>query len=324
MPTKIDSEGTFIFEVVESAIGVTNKNSYPQWVARLNAKKKWIENAEEMAHFKITEPAYVDWNFDEEIIAYICLFNSADTFTTEGKDRTAMLNYDQLKLALGWDGTEFDSLADGSMLKKMIQGRVQSSEYPKGSGTTSLKVEWIDSVDAPATRTLKSLAPDAVSALTKKLQINVKKVVAAPAKPVVPGKPKPSTPAASTPSGDAPSVGASSPTASTPATAATASSPTTTSPSSAPAPKPKKTPKAAAPVETPPPPTPEKSDRPKTSTQGDAWEFVCANKGDNEDSVVEESWLSACGEVLNDRDQDTATPEEWAKIRDTALKDLAV
>lgn len=318
MPTKIDSEGTFIFEVVESAIGITQKNSYPQWVARLNAKKKWIENAEEMAHFKITEPAYVDWNFDEEILAYICLFNSAETFTTEGKDRTAMLNYDQLKLALGWDGTEFDSLADGSMVKKLIQGRVQSSEYPKGSGNTSLKVEWIDSVDAPATRTLKSLAPDAVSALTKKLQINVKKVVAPPAKPVVPGKPKPSTPAASAPSTVAPTVAASE--VSKPATTA----PVQTAPSSAPAPKPKKTPKAAAPVETPPPPTPEKSDRPKTSTQADAWEFVCANKGDNEDSVVEESWLAACGEVLNDRDQDTATPEEWAKIRDTALKDLAV
>lgn len=299
MPNKVDSEGVFKFEVLESAIGVTQKSNFPQWVGRLKAKEKFIESKEEMAHFKIESPAYVAWDFDEEIIAYICLFKSADTFTVEGKDRTAMLNYDQLKIALGWDGTEFDTLADGSYVGKVIQGRVKTDEY---EGKVSLKVQWIDDVNAPPTRELKSLAPDAVSALTKKLQLNVKKVVAAPAKPVLPGKPaapKTASPVV-TPSADA----------------AAAAAPTA-------APKPKKE-KKAAPLATPPPPVVEKSDRPKTATQGEAWEFVCASKGDNEDSVVEESWLSACTEVLGERDQDTTTPEEWAKIRDIALKDLAV
>lgn len=317
MPNQVDSEGVFKFEVLESAIGITNKSSFPQWVARLKAKEKYIESKEEMEHFKLTAPGYVPWDFDEEIIAYLVLFKSVDTFTTEGKEKTSMLNYDQLKLALGWDGTEFDTLADGSYVGKVIQGRTKNEEY---DGKVSLKVSWIDSVDAPPTRELKSLAPDAISALTKKLQINVKKVAAAPAKPVLPGKP--STPAASVPSSAASSATASSPTASPPAAPAPSptTSPTTTSPSSPPKTKKEK----KAPVATPPPPAVEKSDRPKTATQGEAWEFVCANKGENEDTVVEESWLSACTEVLGERDQDTTTPEEWAKIRDIALKDLAV
>lgn len=305
MPNQVDSEGVFKFEVLESAIGITGKSSFPQWVSRLKAKEKYIESKEEMEHFKLTAPAYVPWDFDEEIIAYLVLFKSVDTFTTEGKEKTSMLNYDQLKLALGWDGTEFDTLADGSYVGKVIQGRTKNEEY---DGKVSLKVSWIDSVDAPPTRELKSLAPDAISALTKKLQINVKKVAAAPAKPVLPGKP---------------AAAAAAPVAKV-VTAPVVQSPTPSeTPAASPppsAPKPKKEKKAAA----PPPPAVEKSDRPKTATQGEAWEFVCANKGENEDTVVEESWLSACTEVLGERDQDTTTPEEWAKIRDIALKDLAV
>lgn len=318
MPELVDREGVFKFEVVESAIGVTQKNSYPQWIGRLKTVEKYVEDAEEMKHYKLEAPAYVSYE-DQEIIAYLVLFNSADTFSVEGKERTAMLNYDQLKLALGWDGTEFDSLADGSHVGKKIQGRVQNDEY---NGKVSLKVQWIDNVDAPPTRTLKSLDAGAVSALSKKLQISAKKPVVA-AKPVTPPKlaaaPKPSAsaPAASGPSTAAAPAAASEATK-TPAPAQTvpSTSPTTTSPSS-PAPKAKKT-------KAPPPPVVEKSDRPKASTKEEAWEFVNAHKGDNEDSVVEESWISACGEVLGDRNEDVATPEDWAKVRDTALKDLAV
>lgn len=315
MPENVDRAGVFIFEVVESAIGVTQKNQYPQWVSRLKTVQKWVDSEEEMKHFELKEPAYVEW-LDQDIIAYICLFNSASEFTVEGKGRTAMLNYDQLKLALGWDGTEFDTLADGSMIGKKIQGRVEEDTYME---KTSLKVQWIDAADAPATRSLKSLAPDAVAALTAKLKLNVKKMVA-PAKPataVKPGKPSAGSTAAGTAAASVvtPAVNAASaPTATT----------TTTSPS-----EPAKAPKApkAATKATPPPPAASKEESTglsKTTTKIAAWEHIFSVKGETTDGDVEGAWLAACGEVGENKDEDKFTEEDWAKVRDIVLKDLAL
>lgn len=313
MPENVDRAGVFIFEVVESAIGVTQKNQYPQWVARLKTVQKWVDSEEEMKHFEIKEPAYVEWA-DQETLAYLCLFNSSSEFTVEGKGRTAMLNYDQLKLALGWDGTEFDTLADGSMVGKKLQGRVEEDTY---NDRVSLKVQWIDSVDAPATRSLKSLAPDAVSALTAKLKLNVKKVVAAPAKPatVKPGKP--------------PSAGSTAATTAAPSvvTPATNTAPAQTVPSEpAKTPKAPKAPKATTKA-TPPPPAAVKEESTglsKTSTKDAAWEYVNEHKGETTDTDVEEAWIAACGEVGENKDEDKFTEEDWAKVRDITLKDLAI
>jgi len=39
--------------------------------------------------------------------------------------------------------------------------------------------------------------------------------------------------------------------------------------------------------------------------------------------VIEVAWMDMCAEVLGDRDEDTATEEDWAKVRDLVLKDIA-
>jgi hypothetical protein len=40
--------------------------------------------------------------------------------------------------------------------------------------------------------------------------------------------------------------------------------------------------------------------------------------------VIGDAWIGACQEVLGDRDEETATTAEWAKIRDTVVRDLAL
>lgn len=304
---RIDTEGTFLGTVEESGVNVTQKSSFPQWVGRLKATQKWVDDPDGMKHFGLTEPGYVDWSsYNEDINAFLVLFKSAEDFSKD----TALLNYEQLQKALDWDGTEFDSLGDGTHLGKTVMFIVKSEEY---EGKTQLKVTWIDSKDASAVRTLKTLDATEVKSLSAKLKAgglgSIKKPAAAPAKP------------GAKPAATAPAPAAKPPaTKPAPAPAPAPEPAKTETPAPKPAPKGKK--KEAAPP--PPPPAAEKSDLPKEVSQGDAWEYVCNNKGDNEDSVVEEAWIDACGEVLGDRDQDTATPAEWAKIRDIVIKDLAL
>lgn len=296
---KIDSIGTYVGEILESAVSLTTKG-FPQWVARLKAEKKWVGDTEGMKHFKLEEPAYVDWtSFDEEIVAYMVLFNSTSEqgFTPE----TALLNYEQLQIATGWDGTEFETLANGSLVGKKILFRVEENTY---QDKTRLQVNWIDDADAPAERQLKSLDLNDVKALGSKLIGITKK--AAPAKPATAAKvptaapTKPGKPAAPT---------------------APALAPTAAAPTAAPKAPPKKAKKTEA---APPPPAEEKTGLPTEATQEEAWGYVCSVKGDNEDSVVEEAWIAACGEVANGRDEDTFTKTDWAKIRDIVIRDLSL
>jgi hypothetical protein len=174
--SKIDSIGTYVGEIVESGLGTT-KNGFPQWVARLKATKKFVDSPEDLAHFSLTEPGYVDWSgFDEEIVAFMVLFKDKDEFSKD----TALLNYEQLQLATGWDGSEFDTLANGSLLKKSILFRVGENTY---EGKTSLRVDWIDNESASPERQLKTLDMAEVKNLAAKLKINKVVKPAAPAKP---------------------------------------------------------------------------------------------------------------------------------------------
>ena len=88
----------------------------------------------------------------------------------------------------------------------------------------------------------------------------------------------------------------------------------------APAPAPKAAP---APAPAPAPAETNTAGLPVESTMDDAWAYVCSNKGDNEDQVVEEAWLAAMGEVSGDRQPEDLTNKDWAKVRDITLKDLA-
>jgi hypothetical protein len=302
MPNKIDSAGVFIGTVTESGSALTKKG-LPQWIGRLTATKKFVEDKAEIEHFQKQglladgNPAYVDWtSFDEEIMGYLCLFKSPDVFNKE----TALLNYEQLKLALDWKGEEFESLGDGSHIGKSILFRVEpKSAYTNpetgkvtgGDGT--LEVRWIDAADAPPNRQLKTLDTATVKAMNAKLKFS--KAAPKPAAAVVPvAKPVPApTPMVTAPTADGPS----SPTASKP-------------------PKVKKTP---APAPTPAAGT----ELAKETDQGTAWAYVVSHKGDNEDAVVEQAWIEATQEVGENKDEADFTGFEWAKVRDIVLKDIA-
>jgi hypothetical protein len=328
MPTKIDAVGTFIGEIVESGVGTT-KAGKPQWVTRLKAVKKYITSPEDLAHFKaqgvITEevPQYVDWTpFDEDIVGFLMLYNSTDVFD----DTTKMMNYDQLQIATGWEGTSFDALADGSLLNKQILFRVQDKKPYIKEGTQTLvgegelEIGWIDAADAAPERQLKTLEPDAIAALNAKLKIAPKaKPVAAPAKPAAakPGKPpaatKPAAPVATAPAQSAPPV-ATPPVVPAPVP----TSPTTTSPSNA-APKPPKAPKKPA---APAAPVAEAKVYPAETTQMDAWNAAIAANPGGDDTKLTDAWIKATQLVGGERDDDTFTPAEWAAVRDAVFVEL--
>jgi hypothetical protein len=313
---QIDRSGVFIFKIVESGAGLTKKSGYPQWIARLAAMKKWVDQPSELEHFQMTEPGYVDWSsFNEDIIAFMVLFKDADSFTPESK----LLNYEQIQVATGWDGT-FESIP--SLVGKEIQGRVEENTF---DGKTSLQVNWVDAVDAPAERQLKVLPTDQLAELGRKLKMGPKATAkpaaaAAPASKVVtkPGKSaSPTSAVAATPAASA-SATVAAPSVAAPATSA---APAGAEPVAKVAAPPKK-------AKTPPPPpaaVEESTEKglPKECTRDEAWEHVCLNKGQNEDTVVQDAWIDATNEVGGDRDEDTFTPGDWAKVRNIVLKDIA-
>lgn len=311
MSKKIDTVGVFIGTIVESGFGLTKKN-FPQGIWRLKADQKYIEVPSEIEHYTTQgalkgEPGYVDYTaFDEDALAYLCLFNSADTFVTEGADKTSLLNYEQVKIATGWEGTEFDSFGNGFFVGKKVLFRVDEDTY---DGKTSLKVNWVDAADAPPQRQLKSLDASAIKLLNSKLVITKTAPKPAPAKPAAAKAPAPSAAPKPQPTPSTVSANPASPTLAASAGSAAASSVIP--------PKSKK-PKLGTLVE-----TPLDSGPPKECTQMEAWEYVLKNKAGNDDAVVQDAWISATGEVAPDKDEAAITPAEWAKVRDTVLKDIA-
>lgn len=314
--SKIDSVGVFIGEIVESGVNTTQKNSYPQWVARLKAVKKYIDIPDEIKHFGLEGPGYVDWSsFNEDIVCYLVLFNN----------EKALLNYEQVQLATGWDGAEFEGLTDPKMIGKQLLFRTGENTY---NDKTDIQVDWVDAADAPPQRQLKTLPADDIKALSSKFLGAIKKV-AAPAKPAAPTKPAAvATKPGKAPASPTPAAGVAKPTT----TAAVTTAPVVAAPVTTPAPVaaapavPPKAPKAPKAAKAPP--VAEKAPAavaaaPAETNQMDAWNYVLANKGDNEDGVVEDAWIAACKEVGGEREEETFTGNEWAKIRDIVLKDIA-
>lgn len=319
--SQIDRVGTFIALVTESAYGTTAKD-LPQWVARFLAEKKYVVDKAELEHFKLDAPAYVDWNFDESIVSYLCMFSA------EGKP---LLNYEQIVKATGWDGTDFQDLA--TLVGKRVLIRVEEDNY---NGKVSLKVNWVDAADAPPERTLRQLAPDKVKADSAKWLKNLAKppapVVAAaaakpPAKPAGPGPAAPQDKAAIHAAAVAalyPDLADRAPAApaapAVPATPPAAAEVPVVTPKKSPPGRKPKAPPAAAPAPEPAAP----AGPPKETTQLEGWEYVNRPevKGQNEDSVVEEAWIAAAAEIGADIEQDKFTPDMWAKVRDIVIKDL--
>lgn len=291
MPNKIDSAGTYIAEITEHSLGQTQKG-FPQFVARFKAVQKYVGDTAGLEHFKLTEASYVDWSsFDEEIMGYLVLFNA---------DK-ALMNYEQLQIATGWDGTEFDSLNNASLVGKKVLIRVEEDTY---EGKTSLKVQWIDAPDAAPERTLKALDPAAVTALASKFLVGKAKPVAAASAAAKPAATKPGKPAAA-------------PSASATSTVSSAPAPATTPPT---APKP---PKAAK--KEPAPAAEEQPAKPTLSvetSQADAWGAVISRKGNVDDTAIQDAWIAACQLVGGDRDEDDFTLKDWAGVRDQVIAAL--
>ncbi len=300
MSKHIDRAGTYTGVVVESGYGTTAKNDLPQWVCRLQAKKKWAGSPDELAYFKLDGPAYVPWDYDESIIGYLVLF------AADGKP---LLNYDQVKTATGWTGHDFQDL--GALVGKELLFRVEEETYKDKS---TLKVSWVDAVDAPAERTLRVLDPAKVKADSQKWLSKGTPAAATASKPKSASAPKP--PAASPPASGR--VGY-------PwfADAIVPPPPPAPPPASVPPPPP-----APPPASVPPPPPAAKL--PEGCTQVEGWAYVNtpAIKGANEDSVVEEAWISASAEVGGSTGytdhvaQADFTPAMWAKVRDIVAHDL--
>lgn len=297
---KIDTEGTYIAKIIESGVNVTKKSGYPQWVARFKATKKWIDTPDWMKHFNLKEPGWVDWtSFDEEIVGFLVLFNSAEDFN----DETKLMNYDQIQYATGWDGTSFESLIG---LEGEVLIRVKEEEW---DGKTSLKVDWIDSKEASPVVQLKSLDASELKSLSARLKMGGLGKKAAPAKPAKPGKPAPAP---------ADSAGTKAATA-----APDAEGPSGTTPK--PAPTAKKVPSKKAPEPKEAPAVEETGEPlPTETTQTEAWEYVCNHKGGNTDAAIEEAWIAACSEVGEDKDEEQFTASDWAKVRDLVIKDLSL
>jgi hypothetical protein len=338
--SKIDTAGTYRGEIVESGIGLTKKNDrnggeFPQAILRLKAWEKWIDDQVGMEACKLTEPGWVDWSsFGEDIISYWVLFRSKDEFSED----TKLLNYEQMKIATGWDGTEFGSFGNGSLVGKKVLFRVENDEY---NGKTQLQASWLDAIDAPPQRELKSLDAASIATLNAKLRITKVTKPVAPAKPAAPAKPPTSgsgvqekmakAQAAAKPADPTHGAVASKPTTATPVAAATGSS--TATPPAAPKRGPGRPRKdAAAPPPPPPPPaapvvdeeTDSSAGSPAECTQIEAWNYVNEKKGGNTDDAISEAWIAACAEVGGEKEESEFTPTDWASVQKIVERDLAL
>ena len=293
---QIDTIGTYILEVVEAGITTTKERGYPQLVLRAKALQRYIETPADLAHYSLPEPSYVDWSpYGEDTLAYLVLFKSADSFTAD----TALLNYEQAQKAFGWAGDDFSTIAKPG---QKFLGRFEENTY---NNKTSIQLQWIDAADASPNRQLKTLDTATVTNLSKLLKAGIGKS-AAPAKP----KPAVAKPGTTVPKAPAPAD----------ATPASESVATPVSPSKGTQIKPPVA-KSLPPVST----EPSAADgAPDATTQLEAWDFVISRKGGNEDKVVEETWLAACGEIGAGRTEDKFTPQDWAKIRNIVVRDLAL
>jgi len=287
--SNIDTIGSYRGTITEAALGVTKKSGYPQAIFKLEATEKWVDDKASLEHFGIQEPAWVDWSdYGETITAYLVLFKAS---VSDGEPmvpgENSLLNYELLQRATGWDGAQFDTLNDDSLVDRVIQFRVGENEY---EGKTSLQVEWIDEATAPVNRALTKLDADKVTSFNNLLK--VAKKAPAPARPSKPGK-------------------------------ATAS-PAAAKPSSPPAPKAAPRAKAKAKVEEPTTASEEAAALPAECSQMEAWNFVIEHKGDSEDTAVEEAWVTEAGNVAGDRDESALTPADWAKVRDAVVAAVGI
>lgn len=306
--SQIESAGVYKARITEHALGTTKvhndeqgnylRGGYPNFTAKLEIVAKYIQEASEIAHFKSAgvlpsdEPAWVDYSaYGYETAGFFCLFNSASEFS----DQTKILGCDQVMTAVGWTGESFDDLNGDKYVGTEVLIRVENREYPVGSGKFKLDIVWLDHKDASPIRELRKVDDATLNGLNSKLKLAKK----APPKPVAAPVPVPATAA--------------------PAPTAVASpSPAAPPAEQAPAPAPAA---PAAPV------APAAGTPGGEMTKDEAWAFVHANKGDNDDGAVTDAWMASCAEIadeLGTTDETQFTGQHWYKIATNTKKDLGV
>lgn len=271
---RIEREGTYRGRVIEHGMGETT-NGYPQWIARLAADQMFVQPDDREAFaeegYDISEDGWIDcsdWGWT--ITGYFCMFNN----------EKALLSYDQVIEATGWDGSDFAGLQAMDLTEHSVQYRTGLEEY---NGNESMKVKWLDAVGAPVNRELASIDEKDAKALTNKFKSMMRgKPKAAPAAAPA-SKPK-ATPAAK------PKAGAAKP----------AASKATKAPAAPPKPK-----KSAA-------------EQPAGMTKEQAWEHLLETSGLDDDGLAD-AWIAACEQVAPDKDEDDFTTEDWGSVAATVL-----
>jgi hypothetical protein len=291
--SQVDRAGAFIATITEAGYSETKKG-FPQFVAKFVATKRYVVEKSEMAALTppITEAGWVDWNYGDELVGYLVLFN----------DSGPLKNFEQIQLATGWTGTDFQDLA--TLSGKSVLIRVEENTW---NDKTSLQVTWIDAPDASPERSIKQADAPTIAAANSKWLAGRK----APPKPTVaaalpkPAVAKPAAPAASAVAPPATAV----PAAAAPAPTTTSAAPST--PKNPPGRKPK------AKVEVPVAAT--------GCTLAEAWEAVSSEsaRGKVELTEVEDLWLTHLNVIAKDVPDDKVTPEQYAATRDAVLAEIA-
>jgi hypothetical protein len=291
--SQVDRAGAFIATITEAGYSETKKG-FPQFVAKFVATKRYVVEKSEMAALTppITEAGWVDWNYGDELVGYLVLFN----------DSGPLKNFEQIQLATGWTGTDFQDLA--TLSGKSVLIRVEENTW---NDKTSLQVTWIDAPDASPERSIKQADAPTIAAANSKWLAGRK----APPKPTVaaalpkPAVAKPAAPAASAVAPPATAV----PAAAAPAPTTTSAAPST--PKNPPGRKPKAT------VEVPVAAT--------GCTLAEAWEAVSSEsaRGKVELTEVEDMWITHLNVIAKDVPDDKVTPEQYAATRDAVLAEIA-
>lgn len=268
--SRIDRTGTFRGVIEQCGIGDT-KAGAPMFVASLRATEYWDTSDAD-------NPQWIDWSmYDEcEANAYLVLVN---------KDGDPIFHAENLMKAVGWDGSDWDGLAEAGD-KAKVQWRMIEDDY---NGKPSIKVSQIDHYDAEPGGTLRVLDKDEVKKLNAKFAKALKKLSGG-AKPKPVGKPdKPAKPEKT-------------------------EKPTAKKETKKTSKKPSRPPKSA--------PKEEPADLPAEVDEDTAWvQFEQAANGKANDDQMAEVWLAVI-EELGGAEQIDAD-NTWAKVRDTSIERLS-
>ncbi len=139
----INTDGYFKGVIVSGEFG-QSKNGLPQEIWMLKATEIYDEEGEE--YLPVDSEA-------DEITAYLTMFNHDDSEN---------FNTSQIKKITGWDGADFNVLANMDLTGVELSWRVG---YGKGDYADKLGVNKVDVPDASPTRAVTKLAKEDVVAL---------------------------------------------------------------------------------------------------------------------------------------------------------------